>query len=120
MAMNRLTVLDLTIRAAGIPIDGVSAAGSPPSAANVTVQYRPEATVEQIAAGNAIRDGFDYRPRRDLSPAAIASQVAALTVAQEVALRRRVLARVLLQFQQDAQEVIAALNLPLAVDEVVP
>lgn len=119
MALSRLTVLDLTLRDAGIPIDGVSDNG-PPYPDGITVQYKTEATQEQINAGEAIVDGFDYRPRQDLTPGAIATQIASLTVAQEVALRRRILARVLLGNQIDAQDIIATLGIPLAVDEVVP
>lgn len=119
MALPRLTVLEITLRAAGIPISGVQNAG-PPYPDGVTIDYLPEATAEQVAAGQAIRETFDYRARRDLTPGQIAQGIAGLTVAQEVALRRRILARVLLSFGADALDILAALNLPLAVDEVVP
>lgn len=118
MALARQAVLDATIKAAGVPIDGLSVGAGPPD--TVVIQYRPEATAEQIAAAEAIVDAFDYRPRRDLTPAQIAAGVAGLSAAQEVALRRRILARVLLANPADAQDLIASLNLPLAVDEVVP
>lgn len=118
MALFRIAVLEAQLRAAGLPISGVSLGATPPS--TVVVSWVGTPTTEQVNAAQAIVDGFDYRPRRDLTPAQIASQIAGLTVAQEVALRRRVLARVLLGNPADAQDVIAALNLPLAVDEVDP
>lgn len=118
MALSRLNVLDTTLNNAGIPFASVTLGDNPPS--TVVVSYSPEVTQQQIDAAQSIIDSFDYRPRQDLSPGAIATQIAALTVAQEVALRRRILARVLLAHQQDAQDLITALALPLAVDEVVP
>lgn len=48
--------LDEAIRAAGVPIDGVS--GS--SAETVRVDYSATATTEQRAAGQAIVDAFDW------------------------------------------------------------
>ena len=118
MALSRQIVLDKVLREAGIPFLSLSVGSSPPS--SVTISYTAEATQEQKDAAQAIIDAFDYRPRRDLTPGQIASQIAGLTVAQEVALRRRILSRVLLAFGEDAQDLIASLNLPLAVDEVVP
>jgi hypothetical protein len=118
VALSRQTLLTNTLLATGTPLDGVSVGANPPD--SVVVQYRPEATAEQIAAAEAIVDAFDYRPRRDLSAANIASQIASLTVAQELALRRRRFARSLLQNPEQAYEDIADLGLPLAVDEVIP
>lgn len=118
MALTRLVALDMALRAAGIPIDGVTLGATPPS--TVVVDFKPEATAEQQATAQAIVDGFDYRPRRDLTVANIASQIASLTVAQELALRRRRFARSLLDDAVGAQEDIAALGLPLATDEVDP
>lgn len=118
MALSRVSVLHKTLVAAGLPVVGVSLGANPPT--TVVLSWEGTPTTEQQATAQAIVDGFDYRPRQDLAPGAIATQIAALTVAQEVALRRRVLARVLLAHADDAQDLIAALNLPLTVDEPVP
>jgi hypothetical protein len=118
MALSRAFVLDFTIRAAGVPISGVSLGAAPPG--TVVVSFLPEATTEQQATAQQIVDTFDYRARQDLTPGVIASQIASLTVAQELALRRRRFARHLLQDQAAAYEDIAALGLPLSIDEVVP
>lgn len=119
MPLPRLSVLAADLTAAGVPFTGLQNAG-PPYPAGVTIDYSPGATAQQIAQGEAIREAFDYRARRDLTAAQIAAGVSQLTAAQEVALRRRLFARVLIANPADAHDIIAALSIPLAVDEVIP
>ena len=119
MPLDRLTVLDQTLKAAGIPISGLSNAG-PPYPAGVTIDYLPAATAEQRAAGEQVRETFDYRPRRSLSRGAIVTQIAALTTAQQTQLLRHLLAFLLRTNDGEAGDILAASNLPIAVDEIDP
>jgi hypothetical protein len=119
MPLDRITVLDQTLRSAGIPIDGVSSSG-PPYPAGVTIQYLPAATVEQRAAGTQIKETFDYRPRRSLTRAAIVTQIAALTTAQQTQLLRHLLAFLLRSNDSEAGDILTASGLPVAVDEIDP
>jgi hypothetical protein len=52
------TLLDAALRAAGIPIRGLKI-GASADRRTWVVDYAPEATPQQIAAGNAIVAGFD-------------------------------------------------------------
>ena len=119
MPLDRITVLDQTLRAAGIPIEGITNAG-PPYPAGVTINYAPAATAEQRTAGEQIRETFDYRPRRSLSRANIVQQIASLTTAQQNQLLRHLLAFLLRSNDGEATDILTGSNLPVAVDEVDP
>jgi hypothetical protein len=56
--MDIATVLDMTLRAQGIPIVGVSI-GSPSVRSTWTIQYDPAATTQQRADGETTRLAFD-------------------------------------------------------------
>lgn len=118
MALSRTEALDATLRNAGIPIDGVSLGGNPPS--TVSVSYSGSATQEQRNAGQAIVEGFDYRPRQDLTRAQIVQGIAGLTTAQQSALLRNLLSFIIRTHAAEAFDVLTKAGLPLAVDEVVP
>jgi hypothetical protein len=120
MAVGRLQAFDAALRAAGIPIDGVSLLAQPPGPQTIEVQYRDSATAEQRAQGQAILEGFDFRPRRDLTRLQVVQGIAQLTTAQQAALRNHLLARVLANLGGEAAEILSGLGLPLAIDEVDP
>ncbi len=60
--MSSLFRLDANLRAAGIPIYGVSGAQG-----NVRVDYKPAATAQQHAQGDSIAKDFDWAPEADLA-----------------------------------------------------
>lgn len=119
MPLNRLIVLENTLRAAGIPVDGISNNG-PPYPAGVTVQYNPSATVEQIQQGNQIVETFDYRPRRSLTRQQIVSGLQALTTAQQNMILRQAVVLLLRERPQEVEEILTDTGIPLAVEEVDP
>src|SRR5262245_3677207 len=77
MALSRIAALDQALRAAGIPIIGVSS-GTPP-----TVQYDPSATPAQITQGNTIAASFDMNPRRSRKLYDIWQDIGALNATQQ-------------------------------------
>lgn len=77
--------LDAALKDNGIPIAGVSGPNASPP--NFTVSYLPEATSEQIAAGNDLADDFDTRYYRLKDLAVIASELTALSGANQQIIR---------------------------------
>lgn len=119
MPLSRLIVLDNTLRAAGIPISGVSDNG-PPYPAGIVVQYATTATTEQIAAGGQIVETFDYRPRRSLTRQQIVTGLLGLTTAQQNTIMRHMIVLLLRERSADVEAILTETGIPLAVDEVVP
>lgn len=119
MPLPRLTVLENTIRAAGIPIDGLSNAG-PPYPAGVTIQYSPSATAEQITQGEQIKEVFDYRPRQSLTRQQIVTGWGQLTQQQQNTVLKHILTILLRNNPGEIEDILAETGVPLAVDEVVP
>lgn len=121
MALTRIQALETALRAAGIPITGLSDNSEPGGLpVGLTINYAAGATAEQIAAGEQMKETFDYRPRRDLTRSQIVAGITSLTTAQQNAILRHLLAHVI---RNNSAEVIAILTetgLPLAVDEVIP
>ncbi len=70
--MSNLLRLDVAIRAAGIPIDGVSG-----TQGSVRVDYQTSATPAQITQGDAIVAAFDWTPAADATFTARQAKVAA-------------------------------------------
>lgn len=119
MPLSRLVVLDNTLRAAGIPISGVSNNG-PPYPAGVVVQYAAGATAEQIAAGNQIVETFDFRSRQSLTRSQIVTGLQSLTAAQQNTIMRHMIVLLLRERSADVEAILSETGIPLAVDEVVP
>lgn len=118
-AMTRLQAFDRYLRQNAIPIDGLS--GSQPyGPETVTIQFKAEATAEQIAWAEAAKQSFDWRPRRFLTPAQIASVFAGLTTAQQNAVLRRVFALLVSQNEDWVLQVMADHGVAIPYDEVVP
>ena len=119
MPLSRLTVLDNTLRAAGIPIAGISNNG-PPYPAGIVIQYTASATAEQIAAGNQIAETFDYRARQSLTRSQIVTGYQGLTTTQRNTLLAHLLTILLRQNAAEVDALLTETGVPLAVDEVVP
>lgn len=119
MPLSRFVVLEQLLRAAGIPLDGLSDSG-PPYPAGVTVMYGKDATAAHIVAGGQIVETFDYRPRRSLSRRQLATGVNALTDAQQRALFRHLLVLLVQDRPQEVEDILRDTSIPLAVDEVDP
>jgi hypothetical protein len=92
--MSALSSLDAAIRAAGIPINGVSAAA---------IDYKQEATTEQRAQGDAILAGFDFGDAAELLRQHVRERIEAkLSLIQgNEALKRAIRAAVKELFTQD-------------------
>lgn len=119
MPMSRLLVFDTYLRANAIPIDGLSGS-APYGPTTVDIQFRPEATAEQIAWANQAKETFDWRPRRFLSDATIASAYAGLTSLQRAAILNRFVGLLVRQNEAAVVEMFADLGVSLPYDEVVP
>lgn len=119
-AMTRLNAFDRYLRQNAIPIDGLSLSAPPAGPETVTIQYQASATVEQVAWAEAAKQSFDWRPRRFLSDATIASVFNGLTNAQQNAVLRRLFARFLQQNEEWLLQVLADHGVSIPYDEVVP
>lgn len=117
---SRVGILDGLIRDAGIPIDGISVVDVNATPPVVTVQYRPEATAEQIALGDQIKDAFDWRKRRSLDRVVVVVAINNLTVAQRAIIDAHMRAEYLRANPILAAQIGTAAGVPLPVDEVDP
>ena len=70
--MSALTRLDLAIRAAGVPIDGIAGAQG-----SVRIDFQPSATAPQIATANGIVAAFNWSAGADLTAIAQEAKAAA-------------------------------------------
>lgn len=126
MALSRIDVLAGVLTAAGIPFSGLTLPSVPPGQTpvytpqNVSVNYLPTATAEQIVAGNQIVETFDFRRRRSLTRAQIVNGIQALTTAQQNTVMRHLLAILLREKAAEVAAILSETGLPLAVDEVDP
>ena len=119
MPQNRLQAFDAYLRQNSIPIDGLSG-NQPYGPETVTIQFQASATAEQITWAENAKQTFDWRPRRFLTDANIASVFAGLTSAQQNAILRRLLARFVVQNETWVREVMADHGVSIPYDEVVP
>lgn len=117
---SRVAILDGLLKDAGIPIDGISVNDINAVPPLVTVQYRPEATAEQIALGNQMRDNFDWRRRRALGRGTVVTAVNNLTAGQRAVIDAHMRAEHLRNNPQLAAVIATAVGVPLPVDEVDP
>lgn len=116
--MSRIADFEALLTQNGIPFDGTSLTGSPP--AGLTIQFRPEATPEQITLGNTLRDEFDWRPRRMIARNTLVNTLASLTVAQQNTILRHIAAAYIREHKPEALDVIATLGVNVPIDEVDP
>ena len=119
MAMSRVEAFEKYLRQNAIPINGLGFS-DPPGPTTVTIDFKPEATAEQVAWAEAALESFDWRPRRFLTDAVIASTIAGLTAQQQNAILRRLVARFLQQNEEWVREVMADHGVAIPYDEVVP
>lgn len=117
---GRVAILDGLVRAAGVPIDGISVSNITPTPPLVTIQYKASATAEQIATGEAILAGFDWRRRRALDRNTVVAGLQSLTVGQRNTLVTHMLAEYLRDNPAIAAQIGTFLGTPVAVDEVDP
>jgi hypothetical protein len=120
--LSRIQAFDARLRALSIPIDGVNGtpATNPAGPGTVAVQYQASATPEQIALGEAELAAFDWRPRRFLGRAAIATIIANLTTGQQNALLRRVAVDWIQEHESIVIAYLAEAGINVPYDEVVP
>ena len=87
--MPRITDLDIELRDANIPIDGVSG-----GALGVTVWYKPSATQQNKDDATAIINAYDWTERRPRGYQVLIDAIAALSAAD----RNKLLAAVAADF----------------------
>jgi len=117
---SRVGILDELIRQAGVPIDGISVADVNAVPPVVNVSYSVNATAEQIALGEQIKDGFDWRKRQPKERATVVIAMNQLTIAQRAIVDRAMIADFLRQNPRVAAAITAETGIPLVVDEVAP
>lgn len=120
MPQTRIQAFEDHIRRAGIPIDGISVVDGSTSPPTLEFQYQPAATQEQRDWAAQAVGLWDWRPRRFLGDATIASVIAGLTTQQQNALMRRLLVLVLKEHEQQVAQALSDLGLSLPYDEVTP
>jgi hypothetical protein len=118
--MTRLEAFDAYLKANSIPIDGLSLSAEPAGPTTVTIQFQPSATTEQRAWAAQAMELFDWRPRRFLSDAVIASAYAGLTSQQRGAILNRFVGLLCRQNQAAVVAMFSDLGVSLPVDEVDP
>lgn len=119
MPQPRISVFSNYLLANGIPVEGL--AGSEPyGPTTVTINYRETATAEQIAWAEQAKQTFDWRPRRFLSDAVIASAYNGLTAQQKNALLNRLVALLIRTNESAVLQMFADLGQSLPYDEVSP
>ena len=84
------------------------------------IDYKPEATQEQIDLGNATLAAFDWRKRRPLDRSTIVTAFQSLTTAQQNSVLRHIVCDVVRSNPALQSKINAALGLSLTVDEVDP
>lgn len=104
----------------GIPVAGISTTAGQDPPAGLEISFTPPVTQEQIDQANQIKETWDYRPRRSLTRQQIAQAIAALTTAQQNTLLRHLLAILIRDRRAETLKALAAVGIPLAVDEVDP
>ena len=116
---QRAQILDATLREAGIPIDGISIQQiiDPVQA---TIQFKPEATQEQINLGNQMLAEFDWRKRRALARNTVVTALQQFTTTQQNAILRHVVCDIVRNNPSLMAQIDAALGTSLPVDEVDP
>jgi hypothetical protein len=119
MPLSRFQAFDTYLRSNGIPIDGLSG-DTPYGPTTVTIQYQASATQQQIDWAEQAKQTFDWRPRRFLSDAVIASAYAGLTTQQQNALLRRLVALLIRQNESAVLQIFSDLGQSLPYDEVAP
>lgn len=119
-AMTRLAAFDRYLRANAIPITGLQLSAPPAGPDTVTIDFAAGATAEQIAWAEQAKQSFDWRPRRFLTAAQIASVFAGLTAGQQNAILRRVFALIVMQNEDWVLEVARDHGVSIPYDEVVP
>lgn len=115
---TRIAAFDAYLRDNAIPIDGLSSNGDAP--AGITIQFKPEATAEQIAWAENAKATFDWRRRRALSRNTIVTAFSNLTTAQQNAVIRHVCAYIARQNPSEVASLAAVVGISLPVDEVDP
>jgi len=120
MPMSRLEAFDAYLRSNSIPFDGLSLSAPPAGPSTVTIQFSPDATPEQRAWASQAKELFDWRPRRPLSDAVIASAYAGLASQQKAAILNRFVGMLCRQNQAAVVAIFSDLGVSLPVDEVDP
>lgn len=109
---RRTERLDAALKAAGIPIHGVSV-NHKTTPRTVRVDYRDEATARQRADGQAIADAFDWAPRRPKTQAALLTAIQALSATD----RNKLLAAMAAEFLREHPDFARKLGITLDGDE---
>lgn len=117
--MTRVQAFEAYLSANAIPINGLGWS-NPPGPSTVTIDFRPEATAEQVAWAEQAKEMFDWRPRQFLSDATIASAYAGLTSQQRTAILNRFVGLLVRQNEAAVVAMFAELGVSLPYDEVVP
>lgn len=118
-SLDRLPVLQAVLAEAGIPIHGVAVI-SLVSPVQAEIDFKAEATQEQINAGNAILATFDWRRRRALARATVVAVLNQLSAGQQNAILRHMACDYLRNHPTVAAQIDAGLGTSLPVDEVDP
>jgi hypothetical protein len=116
----RVGILSALLNEAGIPINGISVSDINANPVEFTIDYKPEATTEQIVLGDQIGANFDWRKRRPLARATVVSGNTALTAGQRALVDAHVRADYLIAHPDLAAKLGLAVGAPLPVDEVDP
>lgn len=117
---HRINILDGLIRAAGVPIDGVSVTDINATPVAVVVQYQASATAEQIALAVQIVAQFDWRKRRALARNTVVTALQSLTAPQRALIQTHMMAEYLRDNADIATQIGVFLGTPITVDEVDP
>lgn len=115
---SRISAFDAYLTDNAVPINGVGISADAP--AGVSIDFKPEATAEQIAWATNARDTFDWRRRRPLSRNTIVTALANLTTAQQNAILRHIAAFIGRQNPSEVASLAAVVGISLPVDEVDP
>lgn len=119
-SIGRKPVLEALLTQASIPHDGVNVININAVPPDVTINFRPEATQEQIDLGNQIKDSFDWRRRRPLGLGACLAVINNLTAGQIAIILRLQAADYLRRNPVILMTVADLADVPLPLDEVDP
>ena len=120
MSQSRLNVFDQYLQANAIPYNGLSVSTNPPGPTTVTIDFKAEATQQQIDFANAAIQTFDWRPRAFLSTSTIVSTIQGLTAQQKTAFTNWVLANWVKDNEAKVIEALSTLQFSLPYDQVAP
>ena len=115
---GRLQDFDAHLRQNGIPFDGLSNADN--TSENLVIQYKAEATPEQIAWAEDAKATFDWRKRRMIARNTIVNTLANLTAARQNAILRHIAAAFIRANKAEALDLLATLQETIPIDEVDP